>query len=1098
MKGIIRRTLAMLLASVMIASLCAAFTLTSAANDYQAGKFDLTVSGTHPHDMSLSIEQDTIHYYDQSQHLTLLNSYFRAKSKTEVKLAERMLNNYLDPIETWLQSVDAGAAAAFAAMCSDILAEARTYYAANNALTGYTPSYGVTYRIYWERASATAAEMANDERTYYEQATNRPSFDASYIKRTTFEDLSDLTKTSCLRAKVTVKITNSSNASGVTYNAYSNEVQIAPQTYVAPTSANCTEPGLEGYYICSECGEKISFFTNGQSNNHTANGVASVHLMVMDETSLIVDEPLGHNYQPTETPPTCLEGGYTTYVCSRCGDTYVDDEVPAAGHAWDDGVVTTPATCSSEGVMLYTCTRCQVTKEEPIQMLPHTVAEGAEWVYEANGAYRYHACTVCGGETDIEEPTALTFPYTQTCGQNKLHGTVVALDQNFPKFDTAHYIDLHFDYKEENDATLKTEKLALRNAYKAFFVNWFTINYRADTLTRVTDYIEADTTTRAMAEQSAGITYDYNVQFHLTSGVYKQLYVLEGSAEQPDYNYANTVSAIDFSVRPQNGEYDYDLIDKCIVGVYARSSYGNGYYSSAYVARLDLSFSTITKYPQKVAVCGSTGYAQDVYYCAECQKYYSYYQPDGTAYTVLCEDGVTRLKLTEVDVSDYLIDPPAASHNFGSAVTQAPTCTEEGVRTFTCLNCGYSYTLPIEALGHDMQNYTVAPTCTEPGANVYGCTRCDYIESSVVIAATGHNYSATVVEPTCTEGGYTLHTCGNCGDTYTDGETAATGHTIDTSVWYYMASDPDVQFNRPSRWHICSVCGEVCDKEIPTHHPIPWNGNSNYHDTKVTQPMDFPKFDTAEYVALYNAYLALPEGAEKDAAYEQALGYKSFHRTFACMSNGYWTVFDAMVDAIEADPAYALANGYGVTYYYDILKGSGASAVSINTLDGVTDHSFTNVEVFDFSIRPRVSDYPYNMSWYYRSVLYAQPYYGTAQAPLQVEYTSIGPLFLQTLNEVEPTCGTDGCRPYFYCSNNSCRSYLSFYSDADTVNYVTCADGVVREQMVNLGRSQNAVKELLKVPATGEHTPGEEWFYDPSAPQRYHVCTVGGEHVDGQ
>ena len=40
---------------------------------------------------------------------------------------------------------------------------------------------------------------------------------------------------------------------------------------------------------------------------------------------------LGHDYVATVTPPTETQQGYTTHVCSRCGDTYVDSYVPALG-----------------------------------------------------------------------------------------------------------------------------------------------------------------------------------------------------------------------------------------------------------------------------------------------------------------------------------------------------------------------------------------------------------------------------------------------------------------------------------------------------------------------------------------------------------------------------------------------------------------------------------------------------------------------------------------------------------------------------------------------------------------------------------------------
>ena len=50
-----------------------------------------------------------------------------------------------------------------------------------------------------------------------------------------------------------------------------------------------------------------------------------------------VDEPEHqHEYTTVVTDPTCTEGGYTTYTCA-CGDSYVADETPAAGHNFVEG-----------------------------------------------------------------------------------------------------------------------------------------------------------------------------------------------------------------------------------------------------------------------------------------------------------------------------------------------------------------------------------------------------------------------------------------------------------------------------------------------------------------------------------------------------------------------------------------------------------------------------------------------------------------------------------------------------------------------------------------------------------------------------------------
>ena len=49
-------------------------------------------------------------------------------------------------------------------------------------------------------------------------------------------------------------------------------------------------------------------------------------------------EATGHAYEAVVTAPTCEEGGYTTHICSACGDNYVDSEVEALGHNYTDGV----------------------------------------------------------------------------------------------------------------------------------------------------------------------------------------------------------------------------------------------------------------------------------------------------------------------------------------------------------------------------------------------------------------------------------------------------------------------------------------------------------------------------------------------------------------------------------------------------------------------------------------------------------------------------------------------------------------------------------------------------------------------------------------
>ena len=69
---------------------------------------------------------------------------------------------------------------------------------------------------------------------------------------------------------------------------------------------------------------------------------------------ITVAEPAhDHSYEAAVTAPTCTEAGFTTYTCD-CGDSYVDDEVPALGHDYVEGI----------------CTRCDATRVNPFTDVP--------------------------------------------------------------------------------------------------------------------------------------------------------------------------------------------------------------------------------------------------------------------------------------------------------------------------------------------------------------------------------------------------------------------------------------------------------------------------------------------------------------------------------------------------------------------------------------------------------------------------------------------------------------------------------------------------------------------------------------------------------
>lgn len=156
------------------------------------------------------------------------------------------------------------------------------------------------------------------------------------------------------------------------------EHEIITDIAVAPT---CTTTGLTEGKHCSICGEVL-------------------------EAQEIIDE-LGHNYKGDITAPTCTEKGYTTYTCSRCGDTYVSDYVDAIGHTWDAGKITTSPTCTSTGVRTYTCTICKTaTKTETVAALGHDKIQHSAKAATCTekGWNAYETCSRCDYTTYSEIP----------------------------------------------------------------------------------------------------------------------------------------------------------------------------------------------------------------------------------------------------------------------------------------------------------------------------------------------------------------------------------------------------------------------------------------------------------------------------------------------------------------------------------------------------------------------------------------------------------------------------------------------------------------------------------------------------------------------
>ncbi len=203
-------------------------------------------------------------------------------------------------------------------------------------------------------------------------------------------------------------------------------------------------------------------------------------------------------------------------------------------------------------------------------------------------------------------------------------------------------------------------------------------------------------------------------------------------------------------------------------------------------------------------------------------------------------------------------------HDHIQTITLQPSCTTDGLATYTCSRCDDTYTEPLSAdghtpgavetcisprlcitcgvllaepLGHIETTEVVPPTCTMPGYTIHTCTRCEKSRRDTFMPVTehisggsatctdaelcsacgtlmseahGHAFRDTVVPPSCTERGYTRRDCTRCNRSYETGFISATGHTSGGAATC-------------TRDELCSTCGYRMAKAL---------GHS-YRDTTV-------------------------------------------------------------------------------------------------------------------------------------------------------------------------------------------------------------------------------------------------------------------------
>ena len=195
-------------------------------------------------------------------------------------------------------------------------------------------------------------------------------------------------------------------------------------------------------------------------------------------------------------------------------------------------------------------------------------------------------------------------------------------------------------------------------------------------------------------------------------------------------------------------------------------------------------YTVVGEDPNGREIYAQQAYKAWLYTAADTEFITDYYttSPDHVAHVHKWDEGSVTLAptCTEDGVMTYTCricgetrtEAIPASHSWdeGKVITD-PTCTEEGSMVYTCSVCGETRTEVLPALPHAWDNgrITKEPTCTQEGVKTYTCASCGKVREITLPSLGGHHYDGGVItrEPTCTEEGQIVFTCLVCGETVT-------------------------------------------------------------------------------------------------------------------------------------------------------------------------------------------------------------------------------------------------------------------------------------------------------------------------------------------
>ena len=357
-------------------------------------------------------------------------------------------------------------------------------------------------------------------------------------------------------------------------------------------------------------------------------------------------DAVGHSYKTVVTKPTCTAGGMTNHVCLICGDNYIDKIVPAAGHALQSLITTKPG-CESTGIATHSCKNCDYSYTTKIDATGHSyeavvTAPGCETV-----GFTTHTCAACGDSYKNTEVPAIGHAYNAAVTKEP-----TCTEQGVMTFTCDH---CGGSYDE-----------ALSTVAHSFVEGFCSVCGKSEVCEH--SWVEG-----ICQECGAICAHEYVYGVCSKCSDKDPFYV-------PSYYLVGFINGADYGC---NDDYenmgDYLFQDDKLVVTFEQDSYvflksednANWYMTQAYTTETSATFYNTT-----------TGAAEKMFV------------PGGV-------ELIFTLTAVNNDTLVLTYKPYACEHNYEVTSATPASCTSDGSISYTCVDCGDSYTQTVPASGHN-------------------------------------------------------------------------------------------------------------------------------------------------------------------------------------------------------------------------------------------------------------------------------------------------------------------------------------------------------------------------------------------------------------